>query len=306
MTDFRTLESHFGQTILDPSTLIGATAYAVLLLALAAFATRALRLALRRMGARSAGPAGGPDEVVLAYAARIGRLVIYLAAVIVYAHVVPELSRVGTALLAGASVASVVIGLAAQGTLGNLVAGLALLLYRPFSAGDRVRITTPDGVLTAQVTDLTLGYTILKTADSRRVVVPNSQLNTQVLINLSMEEPDLLASVPVGIAYDADLDRARALLTEAGQAHPNVREVAGCPVTELGDSSVTLTLRVWCHDGADAPSITNDLLEASKKAFDAAGIEIPFPTRSVVLHDTRPAPEAPVTQPEANLSEGTT
>ena len=163
MTDFRTLESHFGQTILDPSTLIGAVVYAVLLLALAAFATRALRLALRRMAARAAGPEGGPDEVVLGYAARIGRLVIYLAAVIVYAHVVPELSRVGTALLAGASVASVVIGLAAQGTLGNLVAGVALLLYRPFSAGDRVRISTPDGVLTAVVIDLTLGYTILKT-----------------------------------------------------------------------------------------------------------------------------------------------
>jgi len=306
MTDFRTLESHFGQTILDPSTLIGAITYAVLLLALAAFATRALRLALRRMAARATGPAGGPDDVVLGYAARIGRLAIYLAAVIVYAHVVPELSRVGTALLAGASVASVVIGLAAQGTLGNLVAGMALLLYRPFSAGDRVRITTPDGVVTAEVTDLTLGYTILKTADSRRVVVPNSQLNTQVLINLSMEEPDLLVSVPVGIAYGADLDRARALMTAAGEAHPKVREVAGCPVTELGDSSVTLTLRVWCHDGADAFSITNDLLEASKKAFDATGIEIPFPTRSVILNDTRPAPEPPVASPEAPTPEGTT
>ena len=137
-------------------------------------------------------------------------------------------------------------------------------------------------------------------------MVPNSQLNTQVLINLSMTEPDLLATVPVGIAYDADLDRARALLMEAARAHPKVREVAGCPVTELGDSSVTLTLRVWCRDGADAPSITNDLLEASKKALDAAGIEIPFPTRSVVLNDARPASETPATSLEAPSSEGTT
>ena len=300
LSGLRTLESHFSRTVLDPSTLLGAATYAVLLLALAALASRALQLALRRVSTHRRGtPGAGPDEVVLGYAARIGRLVIYVFAFIVYAHVVPELSRVGTALLAGASVASVVIGLAAQGTLGNLVAGFALLLYRPFGAGDRLRLTTPDGVLTAVVTNLTLGYTILKTPDSKRVVVPNSQLNTQVLINLSMEEPDLLASVPVGIAYGADLDAARAAMIAAGTSHPKVREVKECPVTALGDSSVTLTLRVWCRDGADAPTITNDLLETCLRALDAAGVEIPFPTRTVVLRDARPAPEAPPAGPPA-------
>ena len=307
MSDLRTLESHFGQTILDPSTLLGAAAYAILLLALAALASRVLRHALHRVGARRSGPDGGPDggpdRVVLDYTARIGRLVIYVFAAIVYAHVVPELNRVGTALLAGASVASVVIGLAAQGTLGNLVAGVALLLYRPFSAGDRLRLTTPDGVLTAVVTDLTLGYTILKTFDSRRVVVPNSQLNSQVLINPSMEEPDLLASVPVGVAYGSDLERARAALEGVGRAHPKVREVEGCPVTALNDSSVTLTLRVWCDDGADAATVTTDLLEAAVGALAEAGVEIPFPTRTVLLPTRASEPlatdAAPAPAPEA-------
>ena len=297
MSNLKTLESSFRQTILDPSTLLGSVAYALLLLVLAGVASRVLRAALHRVALhREAGAGVGPDQVVLDYAARIGRLVIYMFAVIVYAHIVPELNRVGTALLAGASVASVVIGLAAQGTLGNLVAGFALLLYRPFSAGDRLRITTPDGVVTAVVTNLTLGYTILRTPDSRRVVVPNSQLNTQVLINLSMEERDLMACVPIGVAYGSDLGRARAALERIGRAHPKVRDVDGCPVTALADSSVTLTLRVWCADGADVPAVTNDLLEAAVGALAAAGVDIPFPTRTVLLPgaaaDAAPSSEA--------------
>ena len=112
---------------------------------------------------------------------------VYVAAGILYAHLIPELRTLGTAMLAGASVASIVLGLAAQSTLGNLIAGLALLLYRPFRVGDRLQMNTPGGMVTAVVETLTLGYTFLRTPDGRRVVVPNSLMAGQVTVQLPQD-----------------------------------------------------------------------------------------------------------------------
>ena len=95
---------------------------------------------------------------------------------------VPGLRSLGTALLAGASVASILVGLAAQSTLGNLVAGLSLLLYRPFQIGDSVQLTVPAWVQTGTIEDLTLGYTVIKTSEDREIVVPNSVMASQAII----------------------------------------------------------------------------------------------------------------------------
>jgi small-conductance mechanosensitive channel len=88
----------------------------------------------------------------------------------------------GSALLTGASVISVVLGLAAQNTLANLIAGMALLLYQPFRLGDRLVVSTPKGVVTGTITSLTLGYTLLETAAAEEVVVPNIVMATVVIV----------------------------------------------------------------------------------------------------------------------------
>ena len=82
-----------------------------------------------------------------------------------------------------------VLGLAAQNTLGNLIAGISLLLYRPFNLGDRLQVMAPTGLETGIVESLTLGYTLLKTDDNRRVVVPNSLMASQTAINLTANDP---------------------------------------------------------------------------------------------------------------------
>ena len=101
---------------------------------------------------------------------------------ILYANVIPELHAFGTALLAGASVASVLVGLAAQSTLGNMIAGLSLLMYRPFQIGDSVQLTVPAGVQTGKIEDLTLGYTVIKTQENNEIVVPTSVMASQAII----------------------------------------------------------------------------------------------------------------------------
>lgn len=109
----------------------------------------------------------------------------YLCALVLYAHLIPVLRQLGTALLTGVSVASVVIGLAAQNTLGNVIAGFSLLLYRPVRIGDRVQVAGPSGPCIGTIESLSLGYTIIRVEDGRKIIVPNSTMASQVTVNLN-------------------------------------------------------------------------------------------------------------------------
>lgn len=161
---------------MNPGTLLGAIFYALLFLFLAWLGARSLRLALLRL------EDGLLDRTTARFLRRMGLTLIWVLALILYAHLIPELRSLGTALLAGASVASVVIGIAAQATLGNLIAGVSLLLYRPFRIGDSVQLTVPSGVQTGTVEDLNLGYTVIRTEDKNQIVVPNSVMASQAII----------------------------------------------------------------------------------------------------------------------------
>ncbi|RMH50781.1 MAG: mechanosensitive ion channel family protein [Alphaproteobacteria bacterium] len=227
---------------------------------------------------------GRIDRLTAVFLKRMVQVLVWVFVATLYAKTVPALDRMGTALLASVSIASVVIGLAAQNTLSNLIAGISLVIYRPFRIGDRIQITAPTGLETGTVEDVTLGYTRLKTYDNRRIVLSNSLISNQIMVNLTAVEPRVMALVPVSIGYGSDIDRARAVVLELAEAHPLAEEVVGCPVTMLGGSSVDFTLRVWCKDAGDAATLRYDLLEQIKKRFDAEGIEIPYAWQNVVLH----------------------
>ena len=169
--------------LLDPSTVAGALVYAVLFFGTAAVVARVLRTSVRRL--LSHADHALVDRTGIEFVTQLTQALIYLCALVLYAHLVPVLRQLGTALLAGVSVASVVIGLAAQSTLGNIIAGFALLLYRPFRIGDRVQLAGPSGLVTGTVESLSLGYTMIRADDERRVIVPNSTMATQITVNLN-------------------------------------------------------------------------------------------------------------------------
>ena len=172
----------FLANVLNPATLPGGLAYALLFLGLALVGVRLVR-AFARRGARHF-----HDVTALNFVAQLAQVGVFLAALILYAQFIPALRAVGTALLAGVSVASILVGLAAQSTLSNLIAGLALLLYHPFRAGDRVQLATPKGVETGTIVALTLGYTLLRNAANQEIIVPNNVMVSQVIILLPSEE----------------------------------------------------------------------------------------------------------------------
>jgi small-conductance mechanosensitive channel len=208
-----------------------------------------------------------------------------LAAIIILAGI-PQFKSFSYSLLASAGVLAIVLGFATQKTLSNVVSGIFLALYEPFRIGDKIKILDQYG----EVEDLTLRHTIIKTWDNKRIVVPNSKIDEQEIINFSLKEELLKWTVDIGISYDSDIDKARRIMIEEAEKHPSnlarkTRKKEHRPivrVTECGDFAVNMRLYFWCDDIWSAWKMGFDLTESIKKEFDKKGIEIPFPYRTVV------------------------
>ncbi len=168
--------------VLDPNTLSGAVIYAFIFLALALLSARFVRAVARR-NARFF-----PDPTAIHFISQLLQVTVFLLAIILYAQLVPALRSFGTALLTGVSIASVIVGLAAQSTLGNVIAGIALLLYRPFEVGDQVQLNTPKGLQTGAIQSLGLGYTVVRSTDNQDIIVPNSVMASAIIIRLGKEK----------------------------------------------------------------------------------------------------------------------
>jgi small-conductance mechanosensitive channel len=271
---------------IDPASPVGAVVCALVFGLIAWIVGRALRLAIHRI--LSYDTRALVDRTTVQFLGQLAQIGVYLFAFISYAHLVPALAHLGTAWLAGVSVISVIIGLAAQNTLGNLIAGVSLVLYRPFKIGDRLQVAAPTGLETGIVESVNLGYTVLKTDDNRRIVVPNSLIASQMIVNLTGDDPRVLCSVPVSLHYEADVDKARSILMAAARQNPKAKSVSGCPVTQVGPAGVVLTLSAWCANTDDAFDLKCALLEEARRQFIQAGIVPPFPQQIVSLCQGRP------------------
>lgn len=190
-----------------------------------------------------------------------------------------------TSLVALIGAAGLAIGLALQGTLSNLAAGVMLILFRPFKVGQYVEIAGQSGT----VKEVGLFNTELATVDNVQIIMPNGAVWGSPIINYSAHERRRVDLV-FGVSYDTDLRTAesaiRAVISDAEIVKDRIVSTPAEPflaVTNLGDSSVDFTLRVWCMAGDYWP-LRFDLLRAVKERFDAEGVEIPFPTQTVVYN----------------------
>ncbi len=170
--------------LLDPTTLIGALFYGLILIGVASILAAAIRKFARQIESRLS------DVTGLRFGSALAQVLVFLLAFTFYAHLIPELRALATGLLAGVGIVSVVLGLAAQSTLGNLISGLSLILYRPIRVGDHVQLATPKGLTTAVVELVSLGYTVLRDAENDNIIVPNSVMASSVVIRLeSTKQP---------------------------------------------------------------------------------------------------------------------
>jgi small-conductance mechanosensitive channel len=165
-----------GGDMLNPGSFVGAALLGALMFTLASVVVVLIRGGARRVGRHLS------DVTALQFISAFAQLLTYLIGFVLYAHLVPELRALGTALLTGVSVVSVVVGLAAQTTLGNLIAGFSLVLYRQVRVGDVIRLSSPLGVISARVQTITLGFTMLVDDEQHEVIVPNNVMMTSTII----------------------------------------------------------------------------------------------------------------------------
>jgi len=184
------------------------------------------------------------------------------------------------AALAGMGIAGIAVGFAAQDTVANVISGVLIFWDKPFVVGDWIETENQYGV----VANITLRTTRIRTPRNTYVVIPNKRIIDQVLENFS-KHGQLRLDVPLGIAYKESIPAAREVLLDAVR---DVERVKAEPapdviVEELGGSSVNLKVRVWIDDARDRQATTFRVLESSKLALDAAGIQIPFPHLQLFL-----------------------
>ncbi|EOL8957738.1 small-conductance mechanosensitive channel MscS [Cronobacter dublinensis] len=193
---------------------------------------------------------------------------------------IAALGRVGVqtaSVIAVLGAAGLAVGLALQGSLSNLAAGVLLVTFRPFRAGEYVDL----GGVAGSVLHVQIFSTTLRTADGRIVVVPNGKIIAGNIINFS-REPVRRNEFIVGVSYDADIDKVRALLTEIIESDDRIlkdREMT-VRMNELGASSVNFVIRVWSKS-SDLQNVYWDVLERIKKTLDANDIGIPYPQMDV-------------------------
>lgn len=187
------------------------------------------------------------------------------------------------AALGTLGIAGIAVGFAAQDSLANSIAGFMIFWDKPFAVGQYI---TTVGDLYGRVTEITLRTTRIRTPDNTWVILPNSEIIEQPLVNHSMYG-ELRVNVPVAIAYKEDTRRAREVLLERVAEMEGILDdpAPAVVVKELGDSSVELLVRVWVESAADERPVSHALLEASKLALDEAGIEIPFPHLQLFVDD---------------------
>jgi len=219
--------------------------------------------------------------------------IIYVVGFSAAIFTIPALKTLASSLLAGAGILAVAVGFASQHALSNMISGVFIVIFKPFRVNDRITIRdTISGV----VEDISLRHTVIRNFENRRVIVPNTIISDEILINADFEEALICKWINVGIGYGSDVKLARKIIQEEAMKHPNFIDkrtpeekkegvdAVAVRVIDWGDFSINLRAWVWAADNGAAFQLGCDLYESIKERFDAEGVEIPFPYRNVVHH----------------------
>jgi small conductance mechanosensitive channel len=195
-------------------------------------------------------------------------------------YLVPPLRSLSISMFAGAGVLAIIVGFASQSALSNLVSGLFIAMFKPFRAGDQIKIIQTNSEVFGIVDDISLRHTIIRTFDNKHVIIPNSVITTQTIINYTLDTGKGCEYVEVVISYDSDLVKAIKVLEETCEAHPDVIDIRsphdvnhGVPkvivrALAFEDYGVRLRANVWAQNARKAFIVHCELNISIKKAFD--------------------------------------
>ena len=222
---------------------------------------------------------------------------IWLIAFGAIVSLIPRLKALAITLFAGAGILMAVLGFAAQQAFSNIVSGIFIVIFKPFRVGDMIKVGSQEYGI---VEDITLRHTIINSLANKRIIIPNSIISSEIIVNDSIEDPKVCRWVDVGISYDSDIVLATKIIQEEAMNHHRCIDVRteqqkedGFPQVEVrlmsfGDFSVNLRAYVWTNDPFNAIRMHSDINKAIKKRFDREGVEIPFPYRTIVYKTDLP------------------
>ena len=206
----------------------------------------------------------------------IGSLANIILKVLLIVSVASMIGVETTSFVAAIGAAGLAIGLALQGSLANFAGGVLILLFRPFRIGDWIEAQGVSGT----VDSIQIFHTVLRTGDNKTVIVPNGNLSNGIITNYNRQATRKVV-FDVGVDYQADLQKAREVLLElAKDERVLVDPAPEAVISTLGDSSITVSLRVWVKT-ADYWNVMFMFNELSRDRLKAAGIDIPFPQRVI-------------------------
>jgi small-conductance mechanosensitive channel len=205
-------------------------------------------------------------------------LLICIALIIILKHFHYDPLSIITAL----GIGSLAIGLAAKDTLANMISGFTLMLDQPFHIGDRVRLANGN---VGDVVDIGLRTTKIQALDGAVLVIPNSDLCNSTVINMMRPTAISQGRVTLGVDYSSDMERVKVLLLDIARRNPEVLSdpAPSAFFTAFGDSALTVLLLFWINDPTGLTRVTDQLNSAILKRFSEEGINIPFPTRTVIM-----------------------
>lgn len=224
------------------------------------------------------------DNIIFDLLNKFSGVIIYAVAVVLALDI---LGMNVMPFIAGAGVMGIAIGFAAKDTLSNLIAGVLLIIDRPFEIGDRIEVwSAPAGSASwGDVIDIGLRATKIRTTDNIIIIIPNNEIMKRDIVNYTIITSKIRVRINIGVAYDTDLPRAKEVILGvadttdwiAKQPPPKV------VVTAFGESSVDLQLRVWIDDARKRMDTISHITDQVKEAFDKTGIEIPYPRRDITI-----------------------
>lgn len=220
--------------------------------------------------------------------------IIYLVGFSLAIWRIPALEHVAQSMVAGAGILAIAVGFASQQALGNIISGLFIVIYKPYVINDRITLRTD---LRGVVEDISLRHTVIRNFENQRIIIPNSVISNEVLINSNFSDSKICRFIDVGISYGSDIDLAKKIIAEEIENHPlniDVRTPEDIEsdkprvfvrVLSLLDSSVMIRGWAWAEDAPNAFVLQCDVTESIKKRFDKEGVVIPFPQRTISYLD---------------------
>lgn len=215
---------------------------------------------------------------------------VFLFALIAIFITIPELRTIGVSLFAGAGIFAAILAFASQQAFSNIISGVFIIIFKPFRVGDLIEVKTDIGI----VEDITMRHTVIKNFENKRIIIPNSVISADTIVNRSIIDERYKRMIDFDISYDSDIDLAMKIIGEEARKHPNFidwrtqedieqgAEDMEIKLIQFKDSGMMLRAFIWSNNSGESFELMCDLNYNVKKRFDEEGIIIPFPTRLVI------------------------